>query len=185
MLITFCLALLAAKLRHYRPGLLFRSWTIYPLLATECVYLLFQVFTLQGDYRFVPYASLLKTAYMLLFLIPMLVYRLYWQGLAGSGLIVAGTVLNRIAIHANGGKMPVFPTLSYWTGYARPEAFEGVSALHVLGTSASKCKFLCDFIDVGYCILSIGDLLIRGSAFLILFYTIRELDRRHPKVGKE
>ena len=90
MLITFCLALLAAKLRHYRPGLLFRSWTIYPLLATECVYLLFQVFTLRGDYRFVPYASLLKTAYMLLFLIPMLVYRLYWQGIAGSGLIVAG-----------------------------------------------------------------------------------------------
>ena len=74
MLITFCLALLAAKLRHYRPGLLFRSWTIYPLLATECVYLLFQVFTLRGDYRFVPYASLLKTAYMLLFLIPMLVF---------------------------------------------------------------------------------------------------------------
>ena len=92
MLITFCLALLAAKLRHYRPGLLFRSWTIYPLLATECVYLLFQVFTLRGDYRFVPYASLLKTAYMLLFLIPMLVYRLYWQGIAGSGLIVAGTL---------------------------------------------------------------------------------------------
>ena len=108
----------------------------------------------------------------------MFVYRLYWPGIAGSVLVLVGTGLNRFVIWQNGGKMPVFPSLSYWTGYARPEAFQGISPLHVLGDDTTKFWFLTDFIDVGYSILSVGDILIRGYAFLILFFTIRELNRR-------
>ena len=178
MLITFCLALLTAKFFHYRVGVLFRSWTVYPLFAAEAVHIFFQIHTYFGDYQFIPFASALKTTYMLLFLIPMFIYRLYWPGIAGSALVLAGTGLNRFAIWQNSGKMPVFPSLSYWTGYVRPVGFQGISSLHVLGDGTTKFWFLTDFIDVGYSILSVGDILIRGYAFLIFFFTIRELNRR-------
>lgn len=178
MLITFCLSLIVAKILRYKVTPLFRSWTIYPLLAAEIIHVFFQVNVFLGNYHYVQYASILKTTYMLLFVIPMIVYRLYWPGITGSGLVLAGTALNQFVIWQNGGKMPVFPSLSYWTGYVKPEAFDNVSTLHVLGSAANKYWFLADFIDIGFCILSIGDILIHSYAFLILLFTIKELNSR-------
>ncbi|GAA0727765.1 hypothetical protein GCM10008905_25750 [Clostridium malenominatum] len=74
--------------------------------------------------------------------------------------------------------MPVFPTLSYLTGYATPDAFSKVDDIHVLGNSSTKLKFLTDIIDVGYSILSIGDIFIRVFVFIIIFNTIKHMNRR-------
>ena len=57
---------------------------------------------------------------ILSFLFALLAFGLYKPALLGSLSIAAGTVLNRFAIAQNGGHMPVFPTLSYLTGYIDP-----------------------------------------------------------------
>ena len=68
--------------------------------------------------------------------------------------------------------MPVFPSLSYITGYAKPEGFGLVNDLHILGNSQTNLKILTDYIDLGYSILSIGDILIRIFVFLIIYKSI-------------
>jgi hypothetical protein len=85
-------------------------------------------------------------------------------------------MLNKFVIRANNGKMPVFPTLSYFTGYAKPDSFIKVNDIHVLGDSSTKFKFLTDIIDVGYSIMSIGDIFIRFFVFIIIFNTIKYID---------
>ena len=90
----------------------------------------------------------------------MLVFQLYKPALIGSGSIVFGTLLNNFVISQNNGKMPAFPSLSYLTGYIKPHTFQAVNDIHVLGSGATHWKFLTDYIDFGYSILSPGDLFI-------------------------
>ena len=89
-----------------------------------------------------------------------------------------GSILNELVKHANGGKMPVFPTLSRLTGYFNEEAIAS-SSLHVLGNSETKLKFLCDYIDIGYSILSIGDLLIHFFTFIIFFFVMKTVTKQN------
>jgi len=110
---------------------------------------------------------------MLLYIIPILRRKLFKPGVIGSCFILTGTFLNKIAIAANGGKMPIYPTFSKITGYYNPEMFSSHAGIHILGTSSTHLKILCDYIDVGYSILSIGDLFIRAFTAIILFYTIK------------
>ena len=87
---------------------------------------------------------------------------------------LAGTVMNKVVMHYNGGKMPVFPSFSYLTGYTTPEMLtSGVDSIHIMGDASTKLPFLADFIDVGYSILSIGDIFIRGFVFIMLYATIK------------
>lgn len=76
--------------------------------------------------------------------------------------------------------MPVFPTLTYWTGYASPEAFEKARQVandfHILGSDQTKLKWLTDWIDLGYSVLSIGDVLIRVFVVLVLYGAIKEIN---------
>ena len=72
--------------------------------------------------------------------------------------------------------MPVFPSLSYLTGYARLDSFSIVNDIHILGNTNTHWKILTDYIDVGYSILSIGDVLVHFFAFFILYETIKALN---------
>ena len=90
--------------------------------------------------------------------------------------IITGTVLNEIVKHANGGKMPVYPTLRL-TGYYRDGMLEN-SPLHVLINSETKLKILSDYIDVGYSILSIGDLFIHFFVCIVFFYGIKAISKK-------
>ena len=91
----------------------------------------------------------------ILYMLPLLRYRLYKPGMIGAGCIVAGTAMNKIVMAANGGKMPAFPTLSLRTGYFDPALLEAPGSIHCLGTEATRLKFLTDYIDIGYSVLSI------------------------------
>jgi hypothetical protein len=66
-----------------------------------------------------------------------------------------------------------FPTCHIWTGYVKPDTFDVVNDIHILGGEGTKWKILTDYIDVGYCILSPGDVLIHFFAFIMLFYLIK------------
>lgn len=184
MLLMILLAMLFAKLRHYKIKSVFLTWTFYPALVVELVFTFFQINVFLGNYKFVKYASFLKTADILAFIIPILFYQLYKAGLFGAVFIVLGTILNRFVITANGGKMPVYPTLSYITGYVKPEAFGVADSFHILGDANTKWKILTDYIDLGYSILSVGDLFIHSFAFIVTYELIKALNLKQTLTEK-
>lgn len=176
MIITILFACIFAKIKHYKLGYLFSSWTFYPILVTQCVLLLFQLSIFFGTYYFVRYAAILQKAILLSFLFPILVYRLYRPAAVGLASVALGTGLNRFVIAQNGGKMPVFPSLSYLTGYCTPGSFAAADSVHVLGGEATRYWFLADYIDIGYSVLSPGDLLVHLFVLILLYYTIKAVN---------
>ena len=165
MIETVLLALLLAKCRGYRIAPFWKSVWFYPVFAVDLFSVFLQVQIFLHNDAFLPVAGVLKNGYMVL----------YKPGMIGAGCIVAGTVMNKIVMAANGGKMPAFPTLSLRTGYFDPALLEAPGSIHCLGTEATRLKFLTDYIDIGYSVLSIGDLFIRAFVVLIVFYAVKAM----------
>lgn len=182
---TICMALLYSKAKKYCIRPLFKQKEIYYVLAIEFIYFYLQIALFNEHYEVVRYASLLKSIYLCAYLGLIFKYELYKEALIGSGFMLLGGLCNQIAITANGGKMPVFPSLSYLTGYVKPEgfrkAYEITKDFHILGGSETKLKFLTDFVDIGYSILSIGDLLIRAFIVLIIYGAIKKMNTLKEK----
>lgn len=184
MILTITSAFLLAAMKGYNLKNAFTEKSLYPFLALEAVLIVFQICIFRGIYIFVKFASVLKTLFLVSLLWPFFKFRLYKQGSIGAVFIAAGTALNKFVMDQNGGKMPVYPTLSYLTGYAKPGIFDIPNSVHVLGDAAVKYKFLTDYIDVGYSVLSIGDLLVRVFVLLIVYATIiRVCEKRKGKAG--
>ena len=177
MIEPIILAVFFAKIKGYKVRLLFKTWAIYPMLAFVLMYVILEVMLFHGNYTFIKYASTFHYFYLLTFLILIIKYKLNVSAIIGSIFIFIGTALNNIAIKANNGNMPVFPTLSYLTGYAKPDSFMKVNDIHILGSEVTKLKFLTDIIDVGYSVMSIGDICIRVFAFIIIFNTIKVINK--------
>lgn len=172
MLETILIAIIVAKFKRYDIKLLFKNWTIYPIIIFEIIYFIGQVIIFKGNYEIVGLLQSLKSIYIMTYLILVFKYEIYIEAIIGSALIILGGILNDIAIRSNGGFMPVFPSLSYITGYAKPEGFGLVNDFHILGNSQTNLKILTDYIDLGYSILSIGDILIRIFIFLVIYKSI-------------
>jgi hypothetical protein len=177
MIETMLIAMLVAKIKGYKLKPLFMSWEIYPVLAFVVIYIFLNMGVFLGNYNFIKFAGILEKVYFCTFFILIIKYKQYVSAIIGSTAIIIGTVLNKIAISANDGKMPVFPTLSYLTGYAKTDTFIKVKDLHILGSEASKLRFLTDTIDLGYSILSVGDIFIRIFTFVIIFNTIKSINK--------
>jgi hypothetical protein len=177
MIETLVLALIFAKIKGYKLKPLFKSWAIYPILAFGLVYVILEVMLFKGDYKFIEYASSFHFLYLLTFLILIIKYKLNISAIIGSAFILIGSILNKVVISANNGKMPVFPSLSYWTGYAKIDAFTKVNDIHILGSETTKLKFLADIFDMGYSIMSIGDIFIRVFTFIIIINTIKVINK--------
>ena len=93
-------------------------------------------------------------------------------------MLTVGSFLNRFVMSQNGGKMPVYATLSKYTGYFDESVLGTIDQVHILGTEETNYKILTDFIDVGYSILSIGDVLIHAFIFLVVYETIKAVDSK-------
>ncbi len=176
MIFQVLMAVIVAKIRKLEVLKALIKPVFYPFYIVELVYIFFQINVFLGNYQFVSYASILKTATLYSLLIPIFVYKLYLPALAGSGFIFVGSILNEMVKHANGGKMPVYPTLSRLTGYFKEGMLDN-SSLHIIGTPDSHYKFLSDYIDVGYSILSIGDLFVHSFVFIVFYYGIKAVTR--------
>jgi len=178
--------IIVSKIKHYRFKPLFLSWAFYPVLITQIIAIVMQFSPFLGTYALVQFAPYIQKAILVSYFFPIFAFKLYKQAIVGSGLVIAGTLLNKSAIAQNGGHMPVFPSLSYLTGYTTPEAFGVADSLHVLGSDATRYKFLTDYLDTGYSILSIGDLLIHFFSFLMIYYMIKAVNTRiEANNGKE
>ncbi len=173
MIITLILTAIFAKIRGYKLKPLLTAYELYPIYAFELFSIFLQANIFLGNYSYVKWAGFLKPFYLALYLIPIIKYQLYKQAVVGSVLIFIGTAMNKIVIAANGGRMPIYPTLTRLTGYYDPVLFEANTTIHMLGGAGTKLAFLADWIDVGYSILSIGDLFIRAFTAIVLFYTIK------------
>lgn len=173
---TIVVAMLAAKIRGYKLKPFFKTWEIYPVFLFVIVYLLLNLSVFMGNYSFVKYAGIIETAYFCTFFILIFRYKQYISAIVGSACVFIGTILNKVAITANSGKMPVFPTISYVTGYVKPDSFEKANDIHILGSASTNLKFLTDIIDLGYSVLSIGDIFIRVFTFIIIFNTIKSIN---------
>ncbi len=178
MILFLLFALLLAKLKGYKIKPLLTAYALYPYAAVELFYVLLQGSIFMHNYSFIRYTSLINSLYMYTLIIPVMVYKLYKPGIIGSAFMIAGTLLNRLAMSSNGGKMPVYATLSKLTGYYDPVAIQSVDNIHVAGDASVKFKFLTDYIDTGISILSIGDVLIHSFVFIVVYYSIKEINRK-------
>lgn len=172
LIIEIFLVCLLAKVRHYKLKYLFYSWTFYPVLIVQCLLVVFQFSIFFDTYYFVRFVPIVEPAIILSFFFALFVYRLYQPAILGSVSVVFGTLLNKFVIAQNGGKMPVFPSLSYLTGYLAPDMLGSMDGLHVLGSADTKFKFLTDYIDYGYSILSLGDVFIHLFVCVMLYSMI-------------
>ncbi|WP_251861156.1 DUF5317 family protein [Clostridium sp. Marseille-Q2269] len=176
MLETIILALMIAKLKGYKIKSIFKSWHIYPALSIELIYVVVQINIFLQNYSLIQYIKILEPIYIFSYIFIIIKHEQYREAIIGSLFILIGSVLNKIAIVANNGKMAVFPTISYLTGYAKPDAFLKVNDIHILGAPYTKFKFLTDIIDTGYSVMSIGDIFIRFFVFITIFNTIKHLN---------
>ena len=179
LLIEVLVICVLAKMRHYKLKYLFYSWTFYPILIVQCTLAFFQGSIFFRIYYFIRFVPLVEPAIILSFLFALFVYRLYRPAIIGAGCITFGTLLNKFVIAQNGGKMPVFPSFSYLTGYVTPGMFSSMDSLHILGGVETKFKFLTDYIDYGYSILSPGDILIHLFVCIMLFSLIKAVNHRY------
>lgn len=155
-----------------------KDWSFWPLWIIEIAFWTAQVSAWCGFYAFVRWASVIQSAFLLSLLFPILRFRLYGGACLGSLMVAAGTALNRWVMSANEGRMPVLPTLSRLTRYYRDGSLEAAGdSVHMLMSGSTALNLLGDWIDVGFSIMSVGDLLIHGFVFLVVFRGIIQWNR--------
>ena len=164
-------------------------FAIMPPLLCALLYIYLEICVWNQWYWFLPYQHLIKTVTLLSYIPLVYTYNLYKNDnskyinneamqVLTSPMILAifclilGSSLNNIAMWANSNMMPVFPNCTYFTGYVRPEFVK--DGMHILGNAYTKLIPICDIFDVWYSIWSIGDILIRMYAYIILFYSIEK-----------
>lgn len=181
MLETIMISLIFCKIKGLKIKPLFKNWTIYPVMFMELIYIIMQVNIYLENYSVINYVGVLKTMYLCSYLPLIFKYNQYISAIIGAGFVIIGGMLNNIAISVNNGYMPVFPTVSYLTGYAKADSFSRVNDIHILGDSTTKLKILTDIIDVGYSVLSIGDVFIRVYVFIIIYNVVKLLNTTKEK----
>lgn len=181
MLETIIISLIFCKIKGLKIKSLFKNWTIYPVMFMELIYIIMQVNIYLENYSVINYVGVLKTMYLCSYLPLIFKYNQYISAIIGAGFVIIGGILNDIAIWVNNGYMPVFPTVSYLTGYAKADSFSRVNDIHILGDSTTKLKILTDIIDVGYSVLSIGDVFIRVYVFIIIYNVVKLLNTTKEK----
>lgn len=178
MILAILFALTFAKLKGFKLKPLLTTYALYPFAILTVIMLYLQARVFFHDYRWIKYAQYIQSAYLFSLSIPFLIYKLYKPGLLGALFIVLGTIMNKFVIGQNGGKMPVFATLSKLTGYYSETMISTADTIHIAGDASTKYRLLTDYIDLGYTILSIGDILIYSFAFIILYYVVKEVNTR-------
>ena len=177
LLFVIIIPLLAAHFKKYNIRCIIKAFDLYPLFILELVHIFFQLNALLGNYTYVRYAESLQYTFNLSLLIPIIYRGLYFPAIIGSGFVIVGSFCNKLVVAVNGGKMPVFATLSKLTGfYKEGILLQGIDRLHIQMTSDSSLPFLGDYIDLGFCIMSFGDILIHSFIAIIVYYTIKSIN---------
>jgi len=175
---TIILALILAKFKKLKIKKLFTIWEFYVILAFELVYIIIQINLFQENFFLLQYLATFNAVYLCAYLLLIYRFRIFKSALVGAGSLFLGSILNQIAMTANDGRMPVFPTLSYLTGYVSGNhSMTTLDSIHKLGGQSVNYFFLTDIIDLGYSVISIGDVFIRFFVFIIIYHSVKCLNK--------
>jgi hypothetical protein len=192
-LIEFILgAFIYAKYKKYNLIPFFKSWVAWLPISFCLAYIFFEVSIWNEHYFILKYQQMFKIATLLGYIPLCVFYRLYENDnieyqhnqlkktltspmIIGSLFLLLGSTLNRIAIFFNNGYMMTFPSNSYWTGYIKPQLID--DGLHKIGNAYTHIIPFCNQFDLGYSILSLGDILIRLFVFIILYNSIKQSNK--------
>ena len=178
MLIFILVPFLIAYIKGYRIRSVLQLWDLYPFFLSCVCHSFFIINAWLGNHSFVRFSGALQWVMIATLVLPVLVRGIVYPTFVGVGMTVVGTLMNEVVIRANGGKMPVYPTISKWIGYYKEGQLDGsIDQLHVLMDGSSRLAFLADYIDFGLCILSPGDLLIHAFASVIIYYTLKNANK--------
>lgn len=179
MILFILLAIIIAKVRKKHVTVLLHEPSLIPVWIVEVVFWILQARIWMQDYRFIGLAGYLQTTSILALLWPILKFRLYPQAIAGAVMVGAGSAMNRIVMHANGGRMPVLPSFSGATAYYREGALElSRDVRHIMMSEATKLNFLADYIDVGFSVISPGDVLIHLFTTIVIYCVIAKCNQK-------
>lgn len=154
---------------------LFRLWEFWTMALVQILVFSIQIGLIQVN---VAGPSLTRPALIAVFLsyLPLILkFDLYKAVFLGSISTILGTILNNYVIAQNNGFMPVYPTLSHVLGHYQRDPVVFADGLHILADQSTKCFFLCDYIDLGYMILSPGDILIHSFGGFVLYFALKKI----------
>ena len=174
------------KYKQYTIKQIFKHWSIYPSLLLVIFYLYLEYTMFVQNYYFLPYSHIIKTATLLSYFPLIYKYKLLenqkyinnqflsvlTSPTSKAGLFLwIGSSLNKIALFFNDNKMPTYPSVTFWTEYIKPDGF--IDGVHIIGNAYSNAIPLCNVFDLGFTVLSLGDIVIRLFPYIILYYTIK------------
>jgi len=181
------LSFVIAKIKNYKLLPIFKHRSIIPVIIMSALYIYLEIAIWHGDYSLLKYSNIFRIAYFSSFLVLAIHYDLMKVFICSMPLIWIGSALNTIAIDANSGKMPVFISNSWATGFARPDMYNKAleyGDFHVVGDMYTKLIPLCDTWDLGVSIYSIGDFFILSCVFLIVYYSIKASNNKTHIIEK-
>jgi hypothetical protein len=168
------IVLTIAYVKDYNIFKALKDWTISLVLFTVVIYVAFQVMIFNNYYDLVKYSYIIKIGTIICYFIMAFKHNLHKHVIITCGLLLLGSWFNTIVIDANNGLMPIFPDLTYATGYTDLSEIGIGGDIHVLGGADTKMIPLADIFDFGYMICSIGDLIIRLGMGLLLYFSIKK-----------
>jgi hypothetical protein len=181
MIESVILAFLLACFKKYQIGKVFKYWPIYPVLLAVALYVYLDLSALlAGKFLMLDGVEIYQIITLTFVFILLWVTRQGKPGLVATVLLLVGKALNCFVMKANGGKMPVFPSLSNVVGTYTADKVVLISQadpIHALGNAATKFSFLGDWIDLGYTLMSPGDVLARVFLFMVLYGAIKYANR--------
>ena len=191
MIETWALVFLYSWKKKLDIKLLFKDWPIYFPLFMLCLYIVAEILIFNDQYWITQYGTQVKQVTLLSYLGLVLKNKLFDSGNENKNelirfltspfmiaiiCLVIGYSLNWIAISANDGHMPVFPSYTYFTGYTDVNSF-AEDSFYILGDHTSKVIPLCDTIDIYYSNLSIGDVFVRAYVFILIYFSIKKSNK--------
>lgn len=203
VLVTFLIAKFYGRYKWSQIFKLFKHWSSYPIVATCLLHVYLIYLMIHGEYWFLEYQEYIKFGSLLFYFILIFKYKLIdvsvlkrinnktskslwlvWLTspvVIGALFTIVGSKLNKIAILYNRNKMPVFPNVSYGIGYSKIDMFEKAvyfKDFHSLGNHLTNVIFLTDIFDFFFAIMSIGDVLLRIFVGLVIYYSIKQSNKR-------
>jgi len=163
-----------------------KKWSVYPVIFMSIFYVYLQYTIMNQNYYFLQYQHIIKNAilgsYMILGLDVLFRHEKYKEYIIACCSLLCGFTLNKIVMYFNNNLMPIFPSVSYSTGYTRYDMIMNASKygdFHILGDHTTRLIFLSDVFDVGGSIWSPGDILCRVFTFIIVYYSVKEISKIH------
>lgn len=192
MIETWAIAFLYAWKKKLDVKLIFYDWPIWFPLSMVVIYLIAEIMIFNNNYWVTQYGTQIKEITLFSYLGLVLKYNLYFSDddkqknefvrFIKSPFIIAilcliiGYFCNYIAITANSGHMPVFPSYTYFSGYTKISNFTKDS-FYILGDYTTKAIWACDNIDIFYSNLSIGDVFVRCYSYILIVFSIKKVNK--------